>query len=110
MALPETELHRVNKLFTKFCEDRIPPDVRNEIRLLFNIKVNKVILIESRPYYNYPSSWTEMPIAQFEYNLTTKMWSLYGYNSNDRRIAISEGGLENLLQEVNNDSTGIFWG
>lgn len=110
MPLPEIEVHRVNKLFTKFCDERIPPDARDQIKLLYNIIGNKVILVESRPYYDDPSKWTEMPVAQFEYSATTKIWSLYGYNRNDKRLPYSKGSLEKLIQEVNKDTTGIFWG
>jgi hypothetical protein len=110
MPLPEIELHRVNKLFTKFCNDRIPPEVRSQIKLLFKFTGNKVILIESRPYYDDPSRWSEMPVAQFEYSATTKSWSLYGYNRNDKRLPLSKGTLEKLIQEVDKDATGIFWG
>ncbi len=110
MALPEIELHRVNKLFNMFCEQRIPPHARDQIKLLYNIKGSKVILIESRPYYDDPTKWTEMPVAQFEYNETTKTWSLYGYNRNDKRLPIAKGNLEKIIQEVDKEPTGIFWG
>jgi hypothetical protein len=110
MALPEIELHRVNKLLTKFCEQRVPPEVRDQIKILFTIKGNKVILVESRPYYNDPTKWSEMPVAQFEYTETTRQWSLFGYDRNDRRLLVAKGSLEKLIQEVDKDSTVIFWG
>lgn len=110
MPLPEIELFRVNKLFTQFCDNRIPPEIRDQIKLLFKINGNKVILIESRPYYNDPTKWTEMPIAQFEYSATTKMWSLFGYNRNDKRLPIARGSLDTLIEAVDKDKTGIFWG
>lgn len=110
MSLPEIELHRVNRLFSQYCEQRIPLDARDQIKLLYRIEGNKVILVESRPYYDDPAKWTEMPIAQFEYNESSKSWSLFGYNRNSRRVPYSKGNLEKLLQYVNKDLTGIFWG
>jgi hypothetical protein len=110
MPLPEIELHRVNKLFTIFCEQRDSPDIRDQIKLHFNIKGNRVILIESGPYNDEPSKWSELPVALFEYSDATKIWSLCGYNRNDKRLPYSKGHLEKLFQEVDNDSTGIFWG
>lgn len=110
MALPEIELHRVNKLLTQFCEQHIPPDVRDRIKLFYTIKGNKVILIESRPYFDDPTKWTEMPVAQFEYSETSKNWSLFGYNRNDKRLPYSKGSLKKLLQDVGKDPSGIFWG
>lgn len=110
MPLPEIELFRVNKLFTHFCDQRTPPSIRDQIKLLFNIMGNKVILIESRPYHFDDTKWAEMPIAQFEYSATTNMWSLYGYNRNDKRLPIAKGSLDTLIKEVDTDKTGIFWG
>lgn len=110
MSLPEIEQHRVGKLLGRFCEERIPPHARDQIKLLFIIKGNKVILIESRPYFDDPDQWSEMPVAQFEYSKTTKKWSLFGYNRNDRRLPYSKGSLEKLIQDVDKDATGIFWG
>lgn len=110
MAIPEIEMYRVNKLFSQYCEQRIPPHARGQVKLIYQIKGNKVALIEARPYYDDPTKWTEMPIAQFEYSVTTKSWSLYSYNRNSKRIPITKGTLEKLISEVDKDRSGMFWG
>lgn len=48
MPLPETEQHRVDKLFRSFCKKRIPPHARDQVKLTYRIAGGKVILIESR--------------------------------------------------------------
>ena len=110
MALPETEKFRADKLLAAFCERRVPLHVRDQIRLLYNIQRNKIILIETRSVYDDPSRWTEMTVAQFENNEAAKTWSLYGYNRNDRRLPVAKGALDVLIEEVDRDRTGIFWG
>ena len=110
MSLPEIELFRVKKLFSRFCEQRIPPDVRDQIKLIYIIKGNKVVLVESRPFFNDPTKWTEMPVAQFEYIFLSNSWSLFAYDSRSRRFPYSKGKLDKLIQEVDTDHTGIFWG
>lgn len=110
MAIPEIEVFRVNKLFSQYCEQRIPPYARDKVKIIYQIKGNKVLLIESRPYYDDPTKWTGMPIAQFEYSVTIKSWSLYGYNRNDRRLPFSQGTLEKLIQDVDRDRSVMFWG
>lgn len=110
MPLPEIEQHRVAKLLDAYCEKRIPPHVRDQIKLFYKITGNKVILIESRPHYDDQTSWYEMPIAQFEYSAATKKWSLYGYDRNEKRVPISKGSLEGMIQELDIDRTCLFWG
>jgi len=110
MLLPKIEQQRVDKLFERYCKNRVPPHARDQINMLNRVTGNKVVLIESRPYYDDPSSWIEMPIAQFEYNPSSNIWSLYGYDWNDKLIPIRKGSLEQLIREVDNDPTGIFWG
>ena len=110
MPLPEIEQHRVHKLLCAFIDKRVPPQVRDQVKLVCKVIGNRVTLSECRPYYNDPSSWSEMPIAQFEYNEATKAWSLYAYDRNDRRKLYSKGPLEQLIQEVDKDIKGIFWG
>ena len=110
MPLPETEQHRVQKLFQAFCEKRVPPHARDKIKLIYKVTGNKVVLIESRPYFDDPTRWSEMPIAQFEYNKANLHWTLYAYNRNDRRIPFAKGTLEKLINVVDIDTTGIFWG
>ena len=110
MPLPETEQHRVSKLFKAFIEKRVPPHARDQVKLVCKVVGNRVVLSECRPYYNDPSTWSEMPIAQFEYDVEAKAWSLYAYDRNDKRKLYSKGQLEQLIQEVDKDATGIFWG
>ena len=110
MSLPEAEQRRAERLFKDFCEKRIPPRARDQVRMLYRITGRKVILIESRPYYADPTKWSEMPIAQFEYDISTKEWSLYAYDRNDKRLPYSKGRLEKLLEELDRDPTRIFWG
>jgi len=110
MSLPETEQHRVKKLLSAFIDKRVPPHVRDQVKLICKVTGNRVTLSECRPYYNDPSTWSEMPIAQFEYDVAAKAWSLYAYDRNDKRKRYSKGPLEQLIQEVDKDPTGIFWG
>jgi hypothetical protein len=109
MALPEIEKHRVDRLLSQYCEQRIPRNARDQIKLFYNIEGNKVILIQSRPCFDDPTKWAETPVAQFEYRETTKNWSLFGYDRNSKRLPYSKGHLEKLIQELDKDATGIFW-
>lgn len=110
MPLPETEQHRVKKLLCAFIERRVPPHARDHVKLICKVVGNRVTLSECRPYYNDPSTWSEMPIAQFVYDIATKSWSLHAYDRNDRHKLYSRGSLEQLIEDVDKDITRIFWG
>ena len=110
MSLPETEQHRVKKLLCAFIEKQVSAHARDQVKLVYKITGSKLILIETRPHFQDPSVWTEMPIAQFEYDEAAKVWSLYAYDRNNRRKPYSKGPFEQLIQEVDKDPTGILWG
>jgi len=110
MPLPEIEQHRAHKLLTAFCDKRVPLPDRDQVKMIYKVTGSKVILAESRPDFQNPSFWINIPIAQFEYSSPASTWTLYAYDRNDKRKLYSKGPLEHLIQEVDKDPTGIFWG
>ncbi|MDA8419414.1 MAG: DUF3024 domain-containing protein [Desulfobacteraceae bacterium] len=115
MALIELDRRRVERLMRDYCERRVPPQAQDSIRLDFVIRGQKITLIESRPAFRQPGVWVELKIAQFEFDGQARNWRLYCYDRNSKRRAYLEGSdesprLENLLQEVDADPLGIFWG
>lgn len=110
----EFQKAQVNKELTAYCERRIPSEHRDQIRLFHKITGNKVILYESRPYFKDPSAkWTEMKIAQFEFDPADKTWELACFDRNGKRREYDlepKKNLKELLVEVDEDPTGIFWG
>jgi hypothetical protein len=63
----ELDKKRITKIVGVFCENRIPPHVRNEIKLIFKIRGNDVNIIESRPHWQNKNIWTEMLIAKIRH-------------------------------------------
>lgn len=110
MQLPETEQHRIKKLFNVLCKKRVPDHASEHVKLTYKVADSTVTLVESRPDFQNPSLWIEIPIAQFEYEVTAKSWTLYAYDRNDRPRLYSRGPLGQLLQDVDKDITCIFWG
>ena len=114
MALPVLTRALVEAKLKNYCERRIPAHVSSSVRLTFNIRGNSVTLNEERPRFNYPSSWTATPVAQFRFNPETSAWTLYCADRNSRWHPYSESDpapqLETLLKSVDEDVTGIFWG
>jgi Protein of unknown function (DUF3024) len=100
-----------------FCESRIAQELRNEIRLECSRRGNAITIVERRPPWNpemIGDEWTTMKIAQLRHDPTSKTWSLYCRDGNDRwwpydNIAPS-ASVDALLAELDTDPTGIFWG
>ena len=66
MPLSEFERERIEKLFGEYCRGKVPPHVRDKIRIEYKVRGSEVKLFECRPRFDDPSTWTEMPVARFK--------------------------------------------
>jgi hypothetical protein len=109
MALPEEELARVIELLDSFCQMRSGDSVKLE----YHIRGNRVTLVESRPLFIDPGSLNSVNVAQFDFNVDLRVWTLYWYDRKNRRQPYPTGRnrdtIEKLIFEVGVDPTGIFW-
>ena len=114
MPLSEFTRKLVETRLSQYCKNRIPLSVRHKVSLEFKIRGNNVTLYEARPFFRDPSIWTENPVAQFRFDGKTKKWDLYCCDRNSKwHLYIhmeSNTNFDDLLEEVNRDPTGIFWG
>lgn len=114
MALPEITKKKVDQTLAAYCKVRIPPRARDQIRLGYEFRGDRVILFEERPSYRDPSHWTNMKIAQFRFNPETQKWALYCRDRNSKwhlyKNITPENELTKLIAEIDRDPTGIFWG
>jgi hypothetical protein len=114
MNLPEFTKKLVETKLADYCERKIPEHVRDKVRLIYKIIGNKVTLLETRPFYCDPLTWTQTPIAQFRFDPATQQWALYFMDRNARwrlheRVE-PNAVFENILEEIDRDSIGRFWG
>jgi hypothetical protein len=97
-----------------FCDNRVPPHARTQVKLFFIIKQNDVIIIESRPHFKNPEQWTEMPIAKLSYDKDSLEWSLFwsgaegDWNSYPEFIPTKD--LMIIINELEEDPDHLFWG
>jgi hypothetical protein len=114
MALSEIQRARVTKRLTAFCDSRVPPAVRNKVRVGFRIKGSEVVLFEERPDFHDAHKWREMVVAKFRHVGTQRQWRLYCQHRDLRwheyKALPAAGSFDRLLDEVDADPTGIFWG
>jgi hypothetical protein len=114
MPLPPLVKQLIEKKLTAYCQRKIPAHLHNEIRLNFKFRGNTVTLYESRPAFRMPDQWSEIPVAQFRYDPQDNLWTLYCADRNSRWHPDMEidpvKDFDLLLQEVDRDPTGIYWG
>jgi hypothetical protein len=99
------------------CESRIPEEHHDEIRLECARRGNSITILERRPPWNpelIGTEWTSMKVAQLRYDPSSRRWSLYCCDRNERwwpydNIETS-ASVDPLLAEIDTDPTGIFWG
>lgn len=112
MALPETELARARR----WCEGRIPFQLRDEVRIEVDVSRHALTIFECRQPWRpeLGPTWSRFPVARFRYSAKTKLWALYWRDRNLRfhryDLCPPSPHLAVLLDEVDRDPTGIFWG
>ncbi len=114
MSFNDIELQRIKKEVGGFCLKRCPEYIRDKVRLDYKIDNRDVIIIEIRPRWNNPDEIIETPIAKIKYILSQKIWELYWQRANMKWVKYdqkkSSKSLSELVQEIDSDPFGIFWG
>ncbi len=77
----------------------------------YGIRGSSVTLYEEQPSWDGRGDWSKLGIAQFRYE--DGEWTLYCADRNSRWHpyfdADSSHDIQDLLDEVDDDPTGIFW-
>lgn len=112
IVLPDAMFNRIGEGLSRYCEERIPPHVRDMVRLEWAAHESIFTLTERRPHFMRRDEWTHSDVAQFRYDVESGEWTLL---LRDRNSTWHEYGelapstdFETLLAEVDNEPTGIF--
>ena len=112
MALPELDVARAQR----WCAARVPEHARHQVRLECQLAPQHLTILERRAPWREDSGpeWTSFPIARLRYTIADKSWTLYWRDRNLRfhsydRLTPSQR-VEDLLTEIDQDPTRIFWG
>jgi hypothetical protein len=115
MSLPELDIARVRR-YVDDRNERVPPEARDKIRYELDVAPSALTILECRPPWQpgFGTGWTRFPIARFRYVKARREWSLYWRDRNLRfhlyeRMPPSPS-VQELLDEVTDDPTYIFWG
>lgn len=111
-GVPDTALATVRR----YCANKIPPRHRNDIRVECDVRGKHITIFECRPPWhpNLGPNWTRQPVAQLRYNPDDHHWRLYCADRNSRwhyhDMVEPTQTLDELIAEIDDDPTGIFWG
>lgn len=114
MSLPPLVRQLVEKRIDRYCRERFPEYIRDQLRLEYSIWRDNVTLFEVRPHWRDRSRETRGKVAQFRYDSVAGKWVLYWRDRNGRWHKYPPldptPSLEEILAEIDRDPTGIFWG
>lgn len=109
-AIPDVDLARIRR----FCDRSVPAHLRDEARVEADVRGKSVTIFDCRaPSHPDVTDWSRVLVAQLRYEPASDTWTLYWADRNSRWHRyddIDPGTADELLNEVNEDPTGIFWG
>jgi hypothetical protein len=109
-------VERARRELEAYAEARVPQRVRDQVRLEATARGKTLTLWELRvPWSGSPSrEWTRAGVARFRFDRFSRSWVLYYRDSHGRfhryELVPQSREFSKLLQEVQADPTGIFWG
>ncbi len=114
MAINEFTKKRVELLLDNYCKNKVPMHLRDQIKLSYEIRGNNVTLYEERPHFQDPLEWTKSVVAQFRYNPNEEIWAIYWKRYTGKWYKYDDAepnlNLEVLIEIVDRDQLGLFWG
>ena len=112
VKLPESDL----ELIAHYCESETPDEMRDQARVEFRTRGSTVTIVECRPPWreDFGPEWTEQEMARMKFNAESLGWTLYWFDSNSKAHRYDQlqphRPMKQLLDEIDRDPTGIFWG
>ena len=115
MSLPVLIKTLIEKKVGDFCKKRVPLHVLEEVNLSYKIRGSSITIFENRaPWRPDIKEWTSMAVAQIRYDNATGKWTLYCADRNDKWHEYMDieatKNIDKILNEIDKDPTGIFWG
>lgn len=115
MVLPDLDVARARRYIDERNAD-VPFDAREQVRYELDIASTSLTVVECRPPWreDYGPEWTRLPVARLQYVRARREWSLYWRDRHSKfhlydRVAATPS-IQDLLDEVTEDPTCIFWG
>jgi len=114
MPIPVLQNKFLEIRLTEFSDKRIPVEVQDQVKISFSFRGNSVTLFEERPSFMDKNTWSKIPIAQIKYEHGSGEWTLFSADRNGKWNKYLDlyptTDFEAILNEIDQDPTGFFWG
>ncbi len=114
MAFNELDLKRIDKLVGGFCQRRTRPKFAAELRLVYAIEGQSVVISEERPDWRDPAKRMSRPLAKLRFVRTSGLWTLYWMRADLRwqryEAAAASPDLARLAEVIDRDEYCCFFG
>jgi hypothetical protein len=115
-VIPELDLVRVRKWVESRNADLLGR-ARGQLEYQLEVSDRAITLLECRPPWDadrQDGEWSRHPVARFRYTASRCHWTLYWRDRNHKfhvyDLAAPSAHITELIDEVEADRTGIFWG
>ncbi len=107
--LPHDELARIEA----YCERR-PGELADRLRVEARARGRSVTIVQARAPWRDEDrpTWREVPVAQLRFEPALDEWTLYWSDRDARWHRFEEappGRVEDVLDVLERDPTGVFW-
>lgn len=114
MAFNDLDRQKIKNEVGRLCSKRSPAHLKDKLRFDYEIEKQSVIVYEIRPVWNNPNEFTKSPMAKLSYLKSQNIWKLYWQRANMKWVRYepkeSSKALSNLVQEIDKDAYGCFFG
>jgi len=114
VAFSEFELARIGKIVGGLCHRRSPPELKDQLSVEYEIKLHDVVIIEKRSRWDGSPGHTKTDVAKIKLVRTVNEWRLFWMRADLRwhsyQPLASSRYMEDLVDEVDADPYGCFWG
>ena len=104
--LPEHDLG----LIKAYCDDKSPDHIRHQFRIEVTVRGRTVTILQHELLID---DWPDLMVARLKFDPEAREWSLFWPDRNSkfhRYQDLAPGSVDTLLDEIERDPTGIFWG
>ena len=114
MAFTDIDIQRIKKIVGGLCSKRTPEHLKDQLRFEYEIEKQSVIINEVRPVWNNPNEFMKLPMAKITFIKSQKLWKLYWKRASGKwykyKPKESDPELNSLVQEIDEDTYGCFFG